>query len=302
MEDPNYYLGKTLKKIRENKGYTQQEISNSKMSRSNYTKLEQDEINPNVVKYLAILDHLDMRHEEFSFILNGYKLTPKEHIFYLYKKMEQKPDIDYVRTLIHSTKNLLTEREDHFTRDLYNIALGYEALLKEHSLKKACKHARKVWSRLEELDKFYLAEYHLLNGILYSFELETAISLTDKSIEGLKKYDCFKEADDLILSYLLKITCLLIANKKYKMALRYIDKLMKKSMDEYNILTTGAAFVRRGICLEYLEDSQKGLYNYNIATELFRIAHREDLIKETQESPKAVYNPYVYVEGQENKK
>ncbi|WP_080146467.1 helix-turn-helix domain-containing protein [Marinilactibacillus piezotolerans] len=71
MSDTFYNLGKILRTIRENKGYTQQEVADHEMSRSNYTKLEKNEINPNVVKYLAILDHMDIQHDELSFILNG---------------------------------------------------------------------------------------------------------------------------------------------------------------------------------------------------------------------------------------
>ncbi|MFL2076148.1 helix-turn-helix domain-containing protein [Marinilactibacillus psychrotolerans] len=191
MGNAYYHLGKVLKIIRENKGYSQQEISDSTMSRSNYTKLERDEINPNVVKYLAILDYMDMHHDEYSFILNDYSLNDKDTVLYLYKQMEQFPEITYVKKLINAANSLLEDRYDHMTKDVLNIAQAYYSLMEDHNLEVARKYAESTWERLKELDKFYLSELHLLNGILYLFEVETVISLTDRALKDLEKYYSF---------------------------------------------------------------------------------------------------------------
>ncbi|WP_225744022.1 helix-turn-helix domain-containing protein [Marinilactibacillus sp. Marseille-P9653] len=193
MSDRYYHLGKVLKAIRENKGYTQQEVSDSTMSRSNYTKLEKDEINPNVVKFLAILDYMDMHHDEYSFILNDYSLNDKDTVLHLFKEMEQFPDISYVKDLINAANKLLEKRYDHMTEDVLNIAHAYYCLIEKNSLAEAQQYAKNIWDRLKKLDKFYLSEFHLLNGILYYFELETAVSLTDKALEELEKYYSLKK-------------------------------------------------------------------------------------------------------------
>ncbi|MFJ1628239.1 helix-turn-helix domain-containing protein [Marinilactibacillus psychrotolerans] len=295
MNDAYYHLGKVLKKIRENKGYSQQEVSDSTMSRSNYTKLERDEINPNVVKYLAILDHMDMSHEEYSFILNNYSLNEKNTVLYLYKEMNQLPDISYVNKLIKASTDLLNKRYDHITKDILEIAYGYYSLLEDHNLDEARKHAANTWDRLKKLDKFYLAEFHLLNGILYLFELETVVSLTDKVLKDLEKYYCFKEADELRLSYLSHISCILIAHEQYDLALKYVDQLLTESKIGGNAISFGAAFVRQAMCLNGLNREKESQKSYDLAIEIFRAIDREDLIELTHKNPKLVYNPYGYV-------
>lgn len=296
MNEAYYHLGKVLKNIRENKGYSQQEVSDSTMSRSNYTKLERDEINPNVVKYLAILDHMDMSHEEYSFILNNYSLNEKNTVLYLYKEMNQLPDISYVNKLIKASTDLLNKRYDHMTKDILEIAYAYYSLLEDHNLDEARKHAANTWDRLKKLDKFYLAEFHLLNGILYLFEVETVISLTDRALKDLEKYYCFKEAEELRLSYLSHLSCILIAHEEYDLALKYIDQLITKSKNDSNVLSFGAALVRQGLCLQGLDKEKESQESYELAIELFHVMDREDLVKLTKENPKLVYNPYGYVD------
>lgn len=296
MSDIYYHLGKVLKGIRENKGYTQQEVSDSTMSRSNYTKLEKDEINPNVVKFLAILDYMDMHNDEYSFILNDYSLNDKDTVLYLFKEMEQFPDISYVKDLIDAANKLLEKRYDHMTEDVLNIAHAYYCLIEKNSLAEAQQYAKNIWDRLKNLDKFYLSEFHLLNGILYYFELETAVSLTDKALEELERYYCFKEAEDLRLSFLSHISCLLIAHEQYELALNYTDQLISKSKSDNKVLSFGAALVRKGMCLEGLNKEKESQESYDLAIELFNVMGREDLSKQTRENPKLVYNPYGFVD------
>lgn len=296
MDNIYYQFGQTLKKIRINKGYTQEEIADGKMSRSNYTKVENDEINPNVVKFFTILDQLNMSVEEFSFILNGYEMNDKETIMYRFKQMSQSPAPSYLSELSELARDYLTRREDHIVRDILSLTLGHSALLVDHDLEKAREHAGKVWDRLKTCDKFYLTEYHLLNRILYFFELETAVSMTNKALEDLQEYETFKEADDLRLSYLSHIACLLIDSGQYSRATVYVDHLIAESKQVHQVIDLGAALVRKGMILKetgFPEASEKA---FSSAIDMFKIMGLSDYVKGTLQNPKAVHNPFGYVD------
>lgn len=296
MEDMYYKFGQTLKRIRTNKGYTQEEIADGKMSRSNYTKVENDVINPNIVKFFKILDHLDMSVEEFSFILNGYTLTEKVMIIHLFKYMPQSPSPEYIHSLLEHAKEYLNSQEDHIIRDILNLTWGYSALLIDHDLIKAQHHARKVWERLKNLDKLYLAEYHLMNRLLYFFEIETAVSLTNKALEDLQAYHTFREADELKLSYLSNIACILIDNEQYSRAMFYVEHLITESKQSYKIVDFGAALVRKGVILRetgFQEDSEAA---FSSAITLFELVGLDEYVKGTLHNPRTVHNPFGYVD------
>lgn len=296
MDNIYYQIGQTLKVIRMNKGYTQEDIADGKMSRSNYTKVENDEINPNVVKFFTILDHMDMSVEEFSYILNGYKLNDKDAVLYVFKQMGQSPALSYIKSLIELAQNFLAEREDHMVRDILNLTLGYSALLKDHDLTKAKSHAQKVWDRLKKLDKLYLAEYHLLNRVLYFFELETAVSMTNKALEDLKNYHTLEEADDLILSYLSNITCILIGHGQYSRAMVYVEHLITKSKENLKIIFLAAALVRKGMCLGATGNKEDSVIVFDSAIEMFISMDLGDYVIRTRQNPKTVHNPFGYVD------
>lgn len=296
MDTENLFSGKVLKEIRENKGYTQQEIANHTMSRSNYSKMEKDAVNPNVLKYFAILDYLDMNHNEFVFILNDYELNPKDTIVYKFKTLKQIPDVTDLEKLINLSKEFLDEREDHLVKDIYNSISGYYFLMKEHNLKKANTYAEKVWERLQKIDKFYFSEHFLLNRMLYYFEIKTAVSLTDKALKELEQYYSFQEASQLISDYLLNISTLLIAHEEYEAALNYIEKLVEKSKVENDVLTTGTALVHQAVCRERLYSKKEAQDLYDSAIKIFEVINRQDLIKIIKEAPHTLSNSYAHIE------
>ncbi|SFB99577.1 hypothetical protein SAMN04488102_102138 [Alkalibacterium subtropicum] len=283
-----------------NKGYTQEDIADSKMSRSNYTKVENDEINPNIVKFFAILDHMDMSVDEFSYILNDYSLNDKEHILYLFKNMAQSPPPSYLQNLIQLSHDLLSKRDDHMVSDVLNLSLGYYALLQDHDLERAKEHAGKVWNRLKKLDKFYLAEYHLLNRMLYFFELETAVSMTNKALDDLQLYQMFKEADDLRLSYLSNMASILIDNKQHSRAMVYVEHLIEESKQGYHLIDLASALVRKGMILRETGDTEASEITFSSAVEMFSFMELEDYVTRTLQDPKTVHNPFGYVDLKQN--
>lgn len=282
--------------IRINKRYTQKEVSENLMSRSNYTKVEMNEVNPNTIKFFSILNRIDMSEAEFSFISNGYKLNEKNNILYLFKNMSQSPALSYIQNLITLSTELLGNHEDHLVRDVLNLTLGYWALLKEHNLEKAQNHAKKVWTRLKELDKFYLSEFHLLNRILYFFDLETAVSITNTALVKLEEYYSFKEAEDLKLSFMSNMASILIDYEQHSRAMEYVDRLIIDSKKDYNVLVLATALVRKGMCQDAYGQNEGSQSSFHSASGMFEILERDDLVKGIIANPKAVLNSFGYVD------
>ncbi len=288
-------LGSTLKTIRENKGYTQKDISERKMSRSNYSKVENNDIIPNVFKFFDILDYMDMSEAEFSFISNGYKLSEKDAILCQFTLMDHSPSLAYIDNLIETSRSFLERRKDRMVQDIFYIASGYRALISEHDLESARTFAGKVWDRLKKLDKLYLSEFHLLNRILYFFELETATALTDSALRDLNAYFCFQEAEDLKISYLGNLTCMLIDNDKHDTALPYIEQMIRESKKKPDAIALAGALVRKGICQDAVGNTEKSKASFDTAVSLFQMMGRVDLAEQTRQSPEIVHNPYGYI-------
>ncbi|WP_407370273.1 helix-turn-helix domain-containing protein [Carnobacterium sp.] len=255
MSDINVPIGSTLKKIRENKGYTQKEISDHMMARSTYTKFENDDITPTLSKYLSILDHMDMSHEEFIYLLNDFELGQKETILYLFKQLEKNPTLELVYEIIEKGETLVQKRYDQLTLDILNVCRGYAVLLEEHDLAKAKNYAQEVWDRMENLDKWYLAELHIINSILYLFDSDTAALLTERALETLTQYHHLEEATNLKISFLLHLTNLLMMDQKYEKALFYIKQMETESAKMDYAVMLATALIRKEVCMKKIGDT-----------------------------------------------
>ncbi|GEK07278.1 helix-turn-helix domain-containing protein [Schleiferilactobacillus harbinensis] len=71
-------LGKTVKYLRQLKGFTQKEIYSGITSRSFAIRFEQGQHDISASKLFALLDRLGIPADEFRYIQQGYQLTPAE--------------------------------------------------------------------------------------------------------------------------------------------------------------------------------------------------------------------------------
>ncbi|MDN5372970.1 MAG: hypothetical protein PWR19_2016 [Carnobacterium sp.] len=291
MSDIHVPIGSTLKKIRENKGYTQKEISDDTMARSTYTKFENDDITPTLSKYLAILDHMDMTHDEFIYILNDCELGQKETILYLFKQLEKKPTRELLDEIIEKGEELVRKRYDQLTMDILDACRGYIVLLDEHDLTKAKDYAKQVWKRMETLDNWYLAELHIMNSILYLFDSETASRLTDRALSNLAQYPNIEETITLKISFLLHVTNLLMIDKKYEQALFYIKQMETESSQNDCSVMLAISLVRKEVCMTKTGDtSEPGLIDR--AIHILDSLNKHDLKALLEKDPENFFNLY----------
>lgn len=291
MTDINVPIGSTLKKIRENKGYTQKEISDHTMARSTYTKFENDDITPTLSKYLAILDHMDMSHEEFIYLLNDFELGQKETVLYLFKQLDKNPTLELIYEIIEKGETLVQERYDQLTLDILNACRGYAVLLEEQNLAKAKDYAQEVWNRMETLDKWYLAELHIINSILYLFDSDTAALLTERALETLTHYKHLDEVRNLKISFLLHLTNLLMMDQKYEQALFYIKQMETESAQMDYAVMLATALVRKEVCMEKIGDtSETGLIDR--AIRIFDSLNKHTLKELVVKDPENFLNLY----------
>lgn len=291
MTDKNFPIGATLKRIRGNKRYTQKQISDATMARSTYTKFEKGVITPTLAKYLAILDHMDMTHEEFIYIANDYAMDEKGVIQYLFQQLEWQFKSEIVDEIIERGESLLRDRYDQLTQDIVNACFGYKALSEERDLEKAQSFAGKIWHRLESLDKYYLAELHLLNSILYLFDSETASSLTNRALSDLARYKANEEAEALQMSFLLHVTNRLLLEEKYVEALPYIEQMEACDNIKHPLLWA-TALIRKEVCLKKM-DSTTELGLIDKAIRVFESLEKVELVEWVKRNPETFWNVYA---------
>lgn len=266
--------GNVIRTIREAKGYTQKFVSDHIVRQSTYSKIERGEIEPSASKFFALLDRIEMSVEEFLFIQNEYAHSEKGSI------IQQFVDISYndPSALAQLQKKANQYAEDHEDILLHDIALICEALIqfaKSDNIQTAREKVAPVWDRLEAFDQWFLTELYLVNSILYLFPTESAIPITQRAVEELKKYQGFKKSGRLRFNFQFNLVYLLLHNKEFNSALHLLEELIPeaKKLKYHELLAvcytrkglaiinsgdkSGQQFIDRGLSiLEVIEETQ----------------------------------------------
>lgn len=246
-------FGKDLKKVRENKSYTQAYVAKDAMARSTYTKFEMGSIVPTITKYFQILNNLDMTHEEFNYIHNQYQLTGKDAILYQFRSISvNTEDLNTLLKLRETTKAYLAEHKDNVVQDIFYICNALITLSKTNDLAQAEPYAEKVWQRISMLDKWYLIELRLLNNILFFFDFDTSLFISKRALVELENYTHFHDATELKMAYSMNLIYLLMENQNYTQALEKADILITFTKEKGKYRLLGVLYVRKGVILAKL--------------------------------------------------
>lgn len=276
-------FGPALRKIRENKGYTQETVARNAMNRSTYTRFESENITTNVTKYVQILNNLDMSHKEFSYIHQLYQLNKKEDILFQFNSITTNSDIALLTQLKSDAESYLIENDDSVIKDIVEIYHALLTLAKTHDLKKAYKHAEKVWFRLEKMDKWYLTELRLLNNILFFFPPETSLFISKRALIDLNYYKHFEESAKLQMAFSMNLIYLLMENKEFNQASIQIEELILSCKKEAKYIMLAVLYVRKGIILVKKKNKAEGEAFIQKGFKLLDVIEEWDIQKELEQ-------------------
>ncbi|GEL67052.1 helix-turn-helix domain-containing protein [Marinilactibacillus psychrotolerans] len=244
----DYLPGKTLRKIRESKGYTQKYVAQGIIKQSTYSKIEREEAEPAASKLFTILDRLEMSVGEFLFIQGDYAHSKKGAILYSFVNQKYNAP-DELEKLKKEAEDYLTEFEDTVVKDIQSI---YESLIvfgRTHDIKLARKYVQPVWDRIEAFDEWQLTEIYLVNNIMFFFSADSAIYISSRAIEQLKKYKGFNDSSKLRYNLKFNLVYLFMDSQKYEEALSALENLIPytKELKKHDMLAV--CYARKGVSM-----------------------------------------------------
>lgn len=244
----SHFAGDTIRFIREAKGYTQKYVSESIIRQSTYSKVERGESDPASSKFFTLLDRLEMSVEEFLFIQHGYAHTKKGALIHAFTNQNYN-NPEKLNLLRNQATEYAEESGDRAAKDIASICNALIELSDSNDVKKARKYVEPVWERLESFDQWFLTELYLVNNILFFFPTESAIHITKRAVEQLKKYRGFKASNQLRFNFQFNLTYLLLHNGAFDEALILLEELISdaKKLKYHDMLAI--CYERKGIAL-----------------------------------------------------
>lgn len=193
--------GETIRKIREQKGFTMQQLAEDIVSVSFLSKFERGESDISFENIIRLLGKLSLTFEEFFFLHDNLNLDQLDYFF-------DKAEDAYVNRDLEQLKNLRKiasdkwEREGLKTYRCTAIVLDvYESIInKEHI---ACDNERLNFlsSYLFEVEIWGYFELRLYNSTILLMPLEMVISFSKLAFEKSARFRNLKKIDKLIFLF-----------------------------------------------------------------------------------------------------
>ena len=260
MEDKMSNYGKTIRSIRKNKGYTQKEVAANLFTQATYSNFEAAKTDILSTSFMHLLSQLQISSEELRFIHNGYQYDDELEIA---ERFFNLPYNDREEIL-----GILKLIEDYYLKGNSNIILNElkiicEALLIVESsgdLLVAREKVNKVWERISRFDQWYLVDIRIMNVILYFFDCDVVIYITDKLVERLKVYQGFEEAKRIKKTLTINLSLILIKNGLISEALNRLEDFLRTHLRDLSYKALTVCFNRIAICYSHISKGKEKVY------------------------------------------
>ena len=211
MEYSQEAFSKAIKNIRLGKSYTQEYVSNNELSRTTYSKIENNRLSPSNMVFFTILKNLEISASEFIYIANDYKYPPKYEIIELFSRTSHSNDGNLLKIIelckIYNNSSIT----DKIIKDI-ELTCSALLFLNRNRIKQARKIVMIVWERLSKQETWYFTEIRIINSIFYLLPLDTAEFTVKQAENRLELYNDFIEVNRLKIALHMNLINLKLLN------------------------------------------------------------------------------------------
>lgn len=248
--------GKTFKKIRTSKNYSQKDVNENVMHQTSYSKFELGKTDVTFEKFETLLNNLEVSYEEFLFIHNGYCYSDREEIINKFNDLKF-IEVSKLYEIISLAEKYLEDQGDRYLADILAISKAFLILKETEEFEKPREYAEEVWARLQKLNTWYLSDLKLINSILFLFPISTAITITEFAIKQALKYKEFNDYRKLILPFKFNLVHMLIRENRVKEAFIVNEEVIQEAKELKVYIQIAISLLRKGIMFENNPDQSK---------------------------------------------
>ena len=258
---------------------TQEEICGDFLARSTLARIESGQVVPKFDTMIFLLRQIDMTLEEFKYICDCYQPSQRQKILNsLYNQGETIVGTEGLLQLKRECEAYLYKHSDipiKHALDSINITIH----LRQNGIsetKEINATTNKIWAYLEKQDTWYESDFRLLSTILYFFPLENIKQFTQKILNSIKKYQSFRNGNNLQIGLLVNLSTIYLYNGLKKECAEITTYIYDLSKKEKRYDSLGLSQIRLGICKNDNELIKKGIA-------LLQLADEKELVKSLKE-------------------
>lgn len=216
-------IGKTLKKIRENKGFARSDVAGEYLTVSNLGRIERDEQVPAVDNFFALLSHLNVSLDEFSFLGEDNDVCIRSALDPKISEAIRLRNFEDIHRLEKEAKAYYEKYKMsyflHAEIRLRAFTLLYDNEFDSAKTRKAVgkRDIRVIREYLTSIKKWHYYEIILAIDLLHFFEIEEALELGQRAIDAIEENFLHYKDKELAAGILINLTYRALEDEKYLM-------------------------------------------------------------------------------------
>lgn len=275
--------GKTIRKIREEKGYTMQQLSDGILSISFLSKFERGNSDISISYFFQILERLSLSYDEFLFVHNDFKLDNFEIFFdkaeqaYVNRNLSKLQTLKEVQIDKWRTTKIAAYRCNTLVLDVLICILRDEFIDAE---KEAIEF---LFDYLFQVEVWGYYELRLYNTTMFLMPPEMVLTLSETAVEKSVYLRKLAKVNQIIIYVLLNTLTYLIRHNKYLKEYEFfLDYLGNIPIPEKDLLSRNHLLYLQGIYEVKIGNKEKGIEVVNKAISMFRELGSTGLVTERE--------------------
>lgn len=248
-------LGETLLKIRKNRNLTQKEVAKDILQQATYSRIERGQLEINAETLNKLVERLNLTMNEFFYIHQNYIATPKSKLIQNFAQMELVLENEIDNQLSAITQYLKLHDDEDILM-LHYAYLAMKELVTTQNIEEVRAYASQVWTRMQNLEHWYINDLDLLNAIILYFPLDVAKEITQTAIRRLDAYDHYeRDMTYLKIYFLLNLTSLYLEDGAFSECLNLLEMIHEKYQKKLTYQTLGFILCRKMTCKHHLKEN-----------------------------------------------
>lgn len=230
--------GKTIRKIREQKGYTIQQLAEGIVSVSFLSKFERGESDISLSFIICLLERLSLSFEEFLFLHDNASIDSLEYFFDKAEEAFANRDSEQLKCLKKTASDKWKIQGLNTYRCTIIVLDVYENIIRNETIASDNEDLNFLYNYLFDVEIWGYFELKLYNSTMFLMPLEMVILFSKLAYEKSARFRNFKKIDKVIFPILMNTLIYLTRQstfsvEQYKTFFTYLENLHIPEEDLY---------------------------------------------------------------------
>ncbi len=269
-------FGKTVSNIRKNKHMSIDEVTNSTITKSSYSRFVEGKTQPSIANFITILNNLHVNFEEFLYIDRGFRPDFLSEMSEKIKKNALLQDLRNLEELNHTFA--VYHQQDPQNTVYYHFQCITKLIinfLKGKPLDQ--KSAQTIHDYLMQCEIWTHYEHTLFNSVIFTFDVSTVQAMEKRIIKNLDNYQLMHEYGNESFRTMIVMLGFYIRKKDLMAAIRIVSKLSNFQLESFMIFEKNLYKLFSGIVF-MLSNQENGIENIGVALEVFKLTNCKEYL------------------------